>query len=120
MFHNFTFSDCLFFGAIISATDPITVLAIFNELHVDVDLYALVFGESWWAYALICNFAQWAMHAVKFDHFNYIILLWTGESVMNDAVALVLAKSVETYDTAAGGEEFDTTAFFAAVANFGG
>ena len=45
MFHNFTFSDCLFFGAIISATDPVTVLAIFNELHVDVDLYALVFGE---------------------------------------------------------------------------
>lgn len=44
MFHNFTFSDCLFFGAIISATDPVTVLAIFNELHVDVDLYALVFG----------------------------------------------------------------------------
>ena len=40
--------------------------------------------------------------------------------MMNDAVALVLAKSVETYDTAAGGEEFDTTAFFAAVANFGG
>ena len=45
MFHNFTFADCLFFGAIISATDPVTVLAIFNELHVDVDLYALVFGQ---------------------------------------------------------------------------
>ena len=49
MFHNFTFADCLFFGAIISATDPVTVLAIFNELHVDVDLYALVFGQ------LVCS-----------------------------------------------------------------
>jgi len=86
MFHNFTFSDCLFFGAIISATDPVTVLAIFNELHVDVDLYALVFGES----------------------------------VMNDAVALVLSKSVETYATSAGREAFDTAAFFAAVLNFVG
>ena len=39
---------------------------------------------------------------------------------MNDAVALVLSKSVEAYDTAAGGEAFDTPAFFAAVANFVG
>ncbi|KAL7060197.1 hypothetical protein AAHC03_010134 [Spirometra sp. Aus1] len=40
------FSDCIYFGSIISATDPVTVLAIFNDLNVDVDLYALVFGES--------------------------------------------------------------------------
>ncbi|XP_024918772.1 sodium/hydrogen exchanger 6a isoform X3 [Cynoglossus semilaevis] len=43
---DFFFTDCLFFGAIVSATDPVTVLAIFNELQVDVDLYALLFGES--------------------------------------------------------------------------
>ena len=42
----FTFVDCLFFGAIISATDPVTVLAIFNDQKVNVNLYALVFGES--------------------------------------------------------------------------
>ncbi|KAG0622406.1 hypothetical protein M758_3G095100, partial [Ceratodon purpureus] len=36
----------LTFGALISATDPVTVLAIFNELQVDADLYAYVFGES--------------------------------------------------------------------------
>ncbi|CAH8558211.1 unnamed protein product, partial [Dicrocoelium dendriticum] len=41
-----SFSDCLLFGSIISATDPVTVLAIFNDLGVDVDLHALVFGES--------------------------------------------------------------------------
>lgn len=41
-----------------------------------------------------------------------------GESVMNDAVALVLSKSVEAYDTTAGKEAFDTAAFFSAVANF--
>ncbi|OXB56924.1 hypothetical protein ASZ78_012363 [Callipepla squamata] len=43
---KFYYTDCLLFGAIISATDPVTVLAIFNELHADVDLYALLFGES--------------------------------------------------------------------------
>ena len=36
----------LLFGSLISATDPVTVLAIFHDLHVDVDLYSLVFGES--------------------------------------------------------------------------
>lgn len=38
--------DCMYFGTLISATDPVTILAIFNDLHVDVNLYALVFGES--------------------------------------------------------------------------
>ena len=42
----FTFTDCLLFGALISATDPVTILAIFSDLRVDVNLYALVFGES--------------------------------------------------------------------------
>lgn len=43
---NISFIDNLHFGALISATDPVTVLTIFNDLNVDVNLYALVFGES--------------------------------------------------------------------------
>ncbi|XP_070500001.1 sodium/hydrogen exchanger 7 isoform X2 [Chironomus tepperi] len=43
---SFTFLDTLYFGALISPTDPLTILAIFNEKNVDVNLYALVFGES--------------------------------------------------------------------------
>ncbi|KRX94039.1 Sodium/hydrogen exchanger 9 [Trichinella pseudospiralis] len=42
----FSLSETFLFGAVISATDPITVLAIFNDLKVDSDLFALVFGES--------------------------------------------------------------------------
>ena len=30
----------------ISATDPVSVLAIFKEMDADVNLYAIVFGES--------------------------------------------------------------------------
>lgn len=43
---GFTFLDTLYFGALMSPTDPLTVLAIFSDLRVDVNLYALVFGES--------------------------------------------------------------------------
>ncbi|KAK2153060.1 hypothetical protein LSH36_309g02023 [Paralvinella palmiformis] len=41
-----TLTDCMLFGAFISATDTVTILAIFSDLRVDMDLYALVFGES--------------------------------------------------------------------------
>lgn len=42
----FSFQDSLYFGALISATDPVTVLAIFNDQKINVNLYAIVFGES--------------------------------------------------------------------------
>ena len=38
--------ECLMFGAVISATDPVTVLAMFQQLRVDPKLYHLIFGES--------------------------------------------------------------------------
>ncbi|KAK9393625.1 sodium/hydrogen exchanger 6 [Crotalus adamanteus] len=82
---EFYFTDCLFFGAIASATDPVTVLAIFHELQVDVELYALLFGES----------------------------------VLNDAVAIVLCSSIiayqpEGYNT----HTFDVTAMFKSIGIF--
>ncbi|XP_037125247.1 sodium/hydrogen exchanger 6-like isoform X2 [Syngnathus acus] len=74
---DFYFTDCLFFGAIVSATDPVTVLAIFNDLKVDVDLYALLFGES----------------------------------VLNDAVAIVLSSSIVAYQpTGDNSHSFEATA----------
>ncbi|XP_078078554.1 sodium/hydrogen exchanger 7 isoform X3 [Mustelus asterias] len=82
---GFYYTDCLFFGAIISATDPVTVLAIFNELQVDVDLYALLFGES----------------------------------VLNDAVAIVLSSSIVAYQPAGeNSHTFDAAAFFKCVGVF--
>ncbi|KAL2927905.1 Sodium/hydrogen exchanger 6 [Bienertia sinuspersici] len=46
LIYKLPFLECLMFGALISSTDPVTVLAIFQELGTDVNLYALVFGES--------------------------------------------------------------------------
>ncbi|XP_067903170.1 sodium/hydrogen exchanger 6a [Heterodontus francisci] len=76
---DFYFTDCLLFGALISATDPVTVLAIFNELQADVDLYALLFGES----------------------------------VLNDAVAIVLSSSIVAYQPeGVNAHNFDVAAMF--------
>ncbi|VDK78936.1 unnamed protein product [Litomosoides sigmodontis] len=79
---SFTFKELLFFGALMSSTDPVSVLAVFQEMEVESDLYALVFGES----------------------------------VLNDAVAIVLSSSVDNF--AASDKSFDLDALVAAVIDF--
>nr|XP_023661599.1 sodium/hydrogen exchanger 9-like [Paramormyrops kingsleyae] len=81
---DFSLKDCLLFGSLMSATDPVTVLAIFTELHVDSDLYILLFGES----------------------------------VLNDAVAIVLTYTISSYDAATGGSAFHVGSFFLSAARF--
>ncbi|KRF81756.1 uncharacterized protein Dvir_GJ21379, isoform E [Drosophila virilis] len=82
---SFTFLDTLYFGALISPTDPLTILAIFHDLHVDVNLYALVFGES----------------------------------VLNDAVAIVLSGAIQNYgEHYSNTGEFETTAFLRSLSDF--
>ncbi|KAF9289924.1 monovalent cation:H+ antiporter, CPA1 (nhx1) [Linnemannia elongata] len=41
-----SFLDSMIFGSVLSATDPVTILAIFNQLKVDPKLYSVIFGES--------------------------------------------------------------------------
>eukprot|EP01025_Chloroclados_australasicus_P047391 TRINITY_DN5297_c0_g1_i3.p1 TRINITY_DN5297_c0_g1~~TRINITY_DN5297_c0_g1_i3.p1 ORF type:complete len:609 (+),score=59.03 TRINITY_DN5297_c0_g1_i3:263-2089(+) len=74
------FVESLLFGAIISATDPVTVLSVFAKLGANDHLYTLVFGES----------------------------------VMNDAVAIVLYKTILTFV----GHEFEAGKFFWGVGYF--
>ncbi|KAG6827749.1 hypothetical protein H0H92_010571 [Tricholoma furcatifolium] len=41
-----TLIECLTFGSTLSATDPVTILAIFQQYKVDPKLYSVIFGES--------------------------------------------------------------------------
>ncbi|KAH3669317.1 hypothetical protein OGAPHI_001438 [Ogataea philodendri] len=41
-----SFVDALAVGATLSATDPVTILSIFNSYKVDPKLYTIIFGES--------------------------------------------------------------------------
>ena len=66
--HPFSFVDAMMFGTVVGATDPVTVLAIFSDLRVDPDLFAVVFGES----------------------------------VMNDAVAVVLYRAMYALESGGG------------------
>lgn len=43
---SFTLKESCAFGAFISSTDPVAVLAIFKEMNADVTLFSLIFGES--------------------------------------------------------------------------
>ena len=38
--------ECLIFGSTLSATDPVTILAVFTQYKVDPHLYSVIFGES--------------------------------------------------------------------------
>ena len=42
----FTLKESFAFGSLISATDPVSVLAVFKEMDADANLFAIVFGES--------------------------------------------------------------------------
>ena len=73
-------------GATLSATDPVTILAIFNTYKVDPKLYTIIFGES----------------------------------ILNDAIAIVLFETAQTYKKTASSEGTSLTplSFFESIGIF--
>lgn len=61
---DLTLLECLIFGSTLSATDPVTILAIFNQYKVDPKLYTVIFGES-----LLNDAVSIVMYEYVFFHF---------------------------------------------------
>lgn len=66
---DMSFVDAISVGATLSATDPVTILAIFNTYKVDPKLYTVIFGES----------------------------------ILNDAIAIVIFETAQKYKTGTAG-----------------
>lgn len=74
-----SFVEAFSVGATLSATDPVTILAIFNAYKVDPKLYTIIFGES----------------------------------ILNDAIAIVLFETAQKYvQTSDPGKEVRTLTIF--------
>lgn len=82
---SISFVEAFSVGATLSATDPVTILAIFNTYKVDPKLYTVIFGES----------------------------------ILNDAIAIVLFETAQRYKTGGSTEgSLSILSFFEAIGIF--
>jgi sodium/hydrogen exchanger-like protein 6/7 len=81
---SINFVEAMSIGATLSATDPVTILAIFNTYKVDPKLYTVIFGES----------------------------------ILNDAIAIVLFETAQKYKEGTGDKHLTPLALFESIGIF--
>jgi len=81
---DITFVEAMSVGATLSATDPVTILAIFNTYKVDPKLYTIIFGES----------------------------------ILNDAIAIVLFETAQKYKPGADAGKLTILSLFESIGVF--
>lgn len=96
----FTWKDAFAFGALISATDPVSCLAIFKEMDADQNLNAIVFGESIFndAIAIVMYSAVMSTQATSMtvgeqisDTMGFFCLVFGGSLLIGIITALLIA-----------------------------
>lgn len=81
---DISFVEAISVGATLSATDPVTILAIFTTYRVDPKLYTVIFGES----------------------------------ILNDAVAIVLYETAQKYRAGATADTLTILSLFESIGVF--
>ncbi|XP_039977708.1 Na(+)/H(+) exchanger beta-like [Xiphias gladius] len=77
--------SCLLFGSIISAVDPVAVLAVFEEIHINELLHILVFGES------LLNDAVTVVLYHLFEEFSHAGTVTVGDALLGVVCFLVVS-----------------------------
>ena len=105
---NISFVEAISVGATLSATDPVTILAIFNTYKVDPKLYTIIFGESILNDAIAIVLFETAQrykgggpNATSLSVFNILegfgifLLVFFGSLVIGVAVGIVTALGLK-------------------------
>ncbi|XP_057378236.1 probable Na(+)/H(+) antiporter nhx-9 isoform X2 [Daphnia carinata] len=96
--------ETLIFSALISAVDPVAVLSVFEEIHVDKVLYIIVFGES------LLNDAVTVVRFYEWKSYIYHILIMTCFLKvlynMCDSYISLGPENIETIDVLSGFASF--------------
>ena len=105
--YSLTISEAFAFGALISATDPVSVLAIMKDLNADKLLYTLIFGESIFndavtiaLYRTIISIkeAESTTNAI-FASIGMFFLIFGGSFVIGALVALAISYLLKRSDS---------------------
>lgn len=96
---RFSLAEALTFGSLISATDTVSILAVFQELHVDPTLFYMVFGESSLndavAISLFTTFAKFIGYSYSFKPMLFAIfqflLDFCGSTMLGIAFGVIPA-----------------------------
>jgi len=100
----FTLWECFSFGALISSTDPVSVLAVFKEMNADKMLYSLIYGESILNDAIsISSYNTFVMISEGTAYGSYIgpflnfLVIFLGSLIIGAIIAMICAFIIKNF-----------------------
>ena len=116
--YGLTISEAFAFGALISATDPVSVLSIMKDLGADKILYTLIFGESIFNDAvtialyrtiIIIKDAESSFAAIL-SSAGMFVVIFGGSFLIGAAVALTVSYILKRSETVTNRADLEATA----------